>query len=335
MPLPKPNKGEERNKFISRCISFAVDDGMPQDQAVAACHTAWRKAKGISEPKESANMLIEYAVPIESSATIDGDFTIQGIAINETTTSNGHKFIAEELSKSAHTLIGVPLLKDHNNSVDSIVGKVNTAHFNETTNNIPFKAVVKDPKIKQLIKDGLLNSVSVGAHVDPGNIEELENGDIVPHGITFKELSVVAIGADSGATFGVALNNAYKRLSNSNENLISDERGKDKMTKENKISEEDKSGEKEEVKEVKEDVSEKILATLSAMDKRLAKLESSDEDEPEAKPEEPKEEPAKETKEEPKEEEEESEEEVEEKGDYKMTQSHSSFGIERKSYLYN
>ncbi len=285
--------------------------------------------------KSKSNMLIEYAVPIESSATIDGDFTIQGVAINETTTSNGHKFIGEELSKSAHTLIGVPLLKDHNNSVDSIVGKVNTAHFNEATNNIPFKAVVKDSKIKQLIKDGLLNTVSVGAHVDPSNIEELENGDIIPHNITFKELSVVAIPADSGATFGVALNNAYKKL-NSNENLISTERGKDTMTKEKKISEEDKTTEvKEKVKEVKEDVNDKILALLSTMDKRLAKLESSDEDEkpePKEETEEPKE--VEEVKEETEEEEEESEE-VEEEGDYNMTQSFSSFGIERKSYVYN
>lgn len=291
--------------------------------------------------KESEKgLFVEHFVPIESSATIDGDFTIQGIAINETTTSNGHKFIGEELAKSAHTLVGRPLLKDHNNSVDSIVGKVTTARFDDSLRSIPFKAVVKDPKIKELIKDKLLSTVSVGAHVDPSNIEELENGDIVPHNITFKELSVVAVPADPAATFGVALNNAYKAFkSNSNENLISTERGDKQMTKKEQISEEDHSPEKE-VKEepkeeAKEDVSETILATLSAIDKRLAKLESSDEDEAEAEEEsKPEEKPEESVEESEEEEEEEESEEVEEKGDYKMNSSHTSFGIERKSYVY-
>ena len=283
---------------------------------------------------KNEGLYIEHFVPIESSAEIDGDFTIQGIAINETTTSNGHKFIGEELRKSAHTMIGVPLLKDHNNSVDSIVGKVKFASFDEGDRNIPFKAVVKDPKVKELIKDGLLSTVSVGAHVDPSNVEELENGDIVPHGITFKELSVVAVPADAGATFGIALNNAYKAFkSHSNENLISTERGNEKMTKEKKFSEEDET-ETPEVKEdeVKEDVSEKILATLTAMDKRLAKLEEADEDEAEA---EAKPEVKEEVKEAEEEEVEEESEEVEEKGNYNFTQTSSAFGIERKSYVYN
>ena len=92
-------------------------------------------------------LMLEYFVPIQSSAELDGDFTINGIAINETTTSNGHKFIGEELSKAASTLIGVPLLKDHDNSVDSIVGKVNVAHWDESLRNIPFSTVVKDAKV--------------------------------------------------------------------------------------------------------------------------------------------------------------------------------------------
>lgn len=42
IPLPKPRTGEGQNEFISRCISFAVGDGMPQKQATAACFTQWR-----------------------------------------------------------------------------------------------------------------------------------------------------------------------------------------------------------------------------------------------------------------------------------------------------
>ena len=277
---------------------------------------------------ENKELLLEYFVPIESSAELDGDFTINGIAINETTTSNGHKFIGEELSKSAHTLIGVPLLKDHDNSIDSIVGKVNAAHWDEALRNIPFKAVIKDAKVKQLIKDGLLSTVSVGAHVRPEDIEETENGDIIPHNISFKELSVVAVPADGGATFSMALNSAYSH-SLKDESLKSTER-RNNMTEEEEKTE---SPVVEEVKdeEPKEEVKEEsaILALLKKMDERIAKIESSDADESE-KPEEPKEEP-----EESKEEEDEEEEEEEEKGDYNFNQGYNFIGVQRKSYTYN
>jgi len=284
--------------------------------------------------------MLEYFVPIESSAELDGDFTINGIAINETTTTNGHKFIGEELSKAARTLIGVPLLKDHNNSVDSIVGKVNLAHWDEVQRNIPFNAVVKDAKVKQLIKDGLLNTVSVGAHVRPEDIEETEDGDIIPHNIEFKELSVVAVPADGGATFNVALNNAYK-LHSINENSTKTERG-DNMTEEEKTTETEETPVEEETKEEpKVEAEPEVKAEESAFERGFntamkIKVKAADADE----------EPKEEVKEEPKEEEEETEEteeeeeaeeesdEVEGKEGYVFTQGHNSIGIQRKSYVY-
>ena len=284
--------------------------------------------------EEKKELILEYFVPIQSSAELDGDFTINGIAINETVTSNGHKFIGEELSKAANTLIGVPLLKDHDNSVDSIVGKVSVAHWDEALRNIPFKAVVKDAKVKQLIKDGLLNSVSVGAHVDPSDIEETDNGEIIPHNIQFKELSVVAVPADGGATFSMALNNAYKSHSTKTE------RG-DNMTEEEKTTETEEATEEEtketeevtaepEVSEEEKKVDEQIATLrIKAKKKQLLALQDADADEEVKAPEEKEEAETKE------EDEEEESEEVEEKGDYVFNQGNKSMGIERKSYVYN
>ncbi len=300
-------------------------------------------------------LMLEYFVPIESSAELDGDFIINGFAINETTTSNGHKFLGEELSKAANTLIGVPLLKDHHNSVDSIVGKVRVAHWEESQRNIQFTAIVKDPKMIQLIKDGLLSTVSVGADVKPEDIEETEDGDIIPHNIQFKELSLVAVPADGGATFSKALNSAYKSYSTKLkevEDSKSNERG-DNMTEEEKKTEstetvetpevpkeeakeetkeeEAKEEPKEEPSEEDKALDEKIKALeIKAKKKKLAALLEADADEEEAKK-------APEEKEKEEEEGEEAEEEdkVEEKGDYKFNQTYNSFGIERKSYQYN
>jgi len=52
MPLPTPNKGEDKNKFISRCMSNpqAKRDFPNQNQRVAVCNTQWRrKRKSIAE----------------------------------------------------------------------------------------------------------------------------------------------------------------------------------------------------------------------------------------------------------------------------------------------
>lgn len=279
-------------------------------------------------------LVLEYFVPFEQSAEIGGDFTINGIAINETTTSNGHVFLGEELKKAAGSLRGVPLLKDHNNFVDSIVGKVKESTFDDTLRNISFSAVVKDQKMQQLIRDGLLQTVSVGAHVDPKNIEELENGDIVPRGIIFKELSLVAVPADDGATFTIALNNAYQKHKQSLSNLQEIERGSNmtNISEEKVPKTEEVETVKESVKEVEESIkeesidesiNEKIIALIAKVEKKLTELADVDE-----KPKEEESEPEAEA-----EEEEETEEAVEEK-DYNIVEGHRSFSFVRKSYNY-
>jgi len=207
MPLPKPNSNEEEQHFVSRCISFAVSDGMPHDQAVAACHTRFRDSKRETQ-KTMKNINLNYSVPItilESTGlkeNEEGEFMIQGIAINATLTDNNHKFLAEELKPSAKTLVNRPLLKDHDDSVDSIVGKVIMAEFDEIGQNIRFQARINNTEagrnIKELIRGGDLNTVSVGA-----SVKELEQTDefIIPRGIKFKELSLVATPADDNAEF--------------------------------------------------------------------------------------------------------------------------------------
>ncbi len=148
---------------------------------------------------------VQFTRPITESLNDQeglGQFVIEGTAISEGTTSNGHVFLREELKKATGSLINVPLLKDHNNSVDSIVGRVLASQF--ISKSIQFRARVSDKNIQEQIRKGDLNTVSVGASVDPKDIEELDDGTIIPHNITFKELSMVAIPADESATFSIA-----------------------------------------------------------------------------------------------------------------------------------
>ena len=162
----------------------------------------------LTQSKKTKLIQLKYQAPITQSAMINGEFLIEGTALNATTTSNNHRFIPEELSLSANSLNGVPLLVDHRNEVSAIKGIVILGVFNEAEEKINFKAKVSDKEVQELIKRGDLNSVSVGAIVK--NLEEAEDGILIPKGITFKELSLVAVPADSGATFGIALKEAYE-----------------------------------------------------------------------------------------------------------------------------
>lgn len=202
------------------------------------------------------------------SVTEGEDFKIKGIAINAVTTSNGHKFLAEELSASAETLKGAPLLKDHENLVENIVGRVTKSFFDPLGNNIKFEAVIMDPLMKQMIQDGRLNSVSVGASVR--DMEE-ENGELIPRGITFKELSLVAIPADAGANFNIALMEAYKVHSYSN--LL---KGGDNMADADQKPEEVKT-EETEVKAPEEESKAETEAESKEESKEEAKEEAKEE----------------------------------------------------------
>lgn len=284
------------------------------------------------------NLELNYNVPIKELAQESGnDFFIEGIAINATTTENNHTFLAEELEEAAGTLNGVPLLVDHRNEVSAIKGRVMEAKFNNINENIPFKARVVDKEVKQLIKDGLLNSVSVGASVK--DIEE-KDGTLIPRGISFKELSLVAVPADSNATFGYALGEAYKRqlektpITVNTDNSIELNGGK-KMTEENvsNVTSESFESFKTEVSENMESLKNLVSELIAKSEVKEAdedeKVEAVEEPKEEAKEEEAKEEPVAEeapekAKEETKEEADEEEEDEVEAGNYNITQGYGT-----------
>jgi len=133
-------------------------------------------------------------------------------------------------------LNGVPLLKDHRNEVDYIMGRVKEGRYADS--KVTFKAKVIDKNAQEMIKDGRLDSVSVGATLDSFDEDE-DDGSYVARGITFKELSLVAVGADEGATFGVALSEAYKMTTDTKEKKVigiskekANEKAPDTVTKE-------------------------------------------------------------------------------------------------------
>ena len=156
--------------------------------------------------------IIEFFAPISEfqnniTEGHEPEFIIKGIAINETTTSNGHKFIAEELQKASTHLIGKKLLVDHRNEVDAIKGIVRNSWWNSTDKRIEFEGIVKDKITQEMIKDGRLSDVSIGAYAK--DLIKEEDGSYIAKGLELMELSFVAIPADSKANFATAMQTNY------------------------------------------------------------------------------------------------------------------------------
>lgn len=103
----------------------------------------------------------------------------------------------EELQKSYKTLQGKPVLKDHNPSVDNVIGKVVETEFKDNAIYATLE-IFKDDPIAQKIQNGLVNAVSVGfSRTLEWN--EKENCYLAKN-IKFEEISFVVYPADPSAT---------------------------------------------------------------------------------------------------------------------------------------
>lgn len=55
MPLPTPNEGESQDEFMERCMRAQKGEEKPQDQKVAICLSAFRRAKKAKKVREKAS----------------------------------------------------------------------------------------------------------------------------------------------------------------------------------------------------------------------------------------------------------------------------------------
>ena len=232
---------------------------MEKKQASANCST---QREDISTSQSSNWHTFTYNVPIKEALSSKNEFKIKGVAINSTLTRNGVEFLPEELKMSAKSLVGKPLLKDHTNTIDSIVGRVTHAYFDDKSKNIQFEADVLDSSVREKIDSGLIGSVSVGASVQ--DLEMSENEEhMIARGIDFVELSLVAVPADPNAGFTKAIQQAFQ-LKQETEIKTNKQKSeiKEKMTEETKV-------------EVKEKVEKHVFEMPEALTQSLTQLSES------------------------------------------------------------
>ena len=119
---------------------------------------------------------------------------IKGSAIHPVATYHPHewlklrKYVEEYLAQAAPTLVGKPLMIDHNTPIPN--SKITFAFWNPETSSVDYEAEVPED-IADLIREGKIKGVSVGLdwqQVGGGLLVTPEG--TVPYAFTFEELSL-------------------------------------------------------------------------------------------------------------------------------------------------
>ena len=231
--------------------------------------------------------LVEYYVPIDISETGGKDFMITGTAVDASVSRNNVRYLPEELQASVTTLKGVPILDSHKQeSVKNILGIVQDAFFDNSTNSVKFKGKIMDKEIQNMISDGRIRNVSIGARVkDLPKDEDSETR--TAKGIEFLELSLVPIQGVKNATISQALFEKQSFVDDV-ENILKQielENGEDNMTEEIKeVKNEEVEALKKQVEDYKvqettmkkenEELKAQIVS-FKKVDERLTSLENS------------------------------------------------------------
>lgn len=101
MPVPTPTLEESQEEFMKRCITFIVDEGTPQEQAVAICTKQW-------EQKTGERKLEYHASVLSFKAAEEGIETVIYL-MNTSKNRNGWGVTDKALIEALPTLIGKPI----------------------------------------------------------------------------------------------------------------------------------------------------------------------------------------------------------------------------------
>jgi hypothetical protein len=215
---------------LDRCVKKLMDQGKSKSSAFAICQAEQGTQMDVKENKNWKH--VEFYSPIaESFVSNNKEFFIKGVAINETTTRNGITYISEELEKAAPSFRNKPILKDHNNSIESIVGRTTeNVHFENSSDGkgrIMFEAQIMDKQMQEMIKDGRIQNVSIGTMLEDLREDE-EAGTVTAIGMEGLEISLVAVPGDGGAGLTHALRES---LNLKKKEIVIENANKDILTK--------------------------------------------------------------------------------------------------------
>lgn len=208
--MPEPNKDEEHDDFIKRCIPVVIDDGTAEspEQAVAICNGIWDKAKeGKNIPpeddtsKHKSSKIMEFGIPFQiMEFKSEGDeWRVDGYASTFGNPDDGDDIVAPGSFTRTLSIRPKPaFLKSHDMSL--ILGKPkllkqdNKGLFGQ--HKISKTTLGEDTR--QLVIDGVLDSFSIGYRA--ADFEYVEDGKYrLLKDIDLYEISLVSVPMNTAA----------------------------------------------------------------------------------------------------------------------------------------
>ena len=214
----KKKTEEKQHEYDNMDACMMANKNMPD--AKAYCNRMMKqKSMKKMMPEESMPISLVFNSTFETfnpeTKEAFAEFLVRGVAIEECTSRNGITYVAKELQKSAGSMINKPILKDHENKIDSIVGKVINSKYDENKKAILYEGKIVDEKTKEMIKQGVINHVSIGATVQNLREETLnESKTVIAEGIEILELSLTPVPGIPNATITQAIAEAFELQKN-------------------------------------------------------------------------------------------------------------------------
>jgi len=147
--------------------------------------------------------------------------SVAGIAIKPGISKNGILYNIEELNRFTDTLIGRPMLKDHQGLCDNTVGLIENSS-NRGDGIVMYEGWVKEDgtNLLEKIKDGRIHEVSIGAFAKK-LVKESEDDDyVIATGLEAMELSLTPTPAVKGTSLAHTLDLLTRRRNNEKVDVI-------------------------------------------------------------------------------------------------------------------
>jgi len=216
MPAPKPNQGESKQDFISRCIKFFHDEDsdMTDEQIQAACYDAWEKKREMKFIKE----VRAYVADLEVRFDAEKRPIISGYAAIFDSLSEDLGGFREKIAPGAfaHALKGDTYLF-WNHNADIVLGRKKAGTLKLSEDKRGLKIEAKPPEwaksYVETLQRGDVSSMSFGFIAESDEWDHKKNIRTLTKIAELPEVSIVPFPAYSATNVEVALRS--KELSKS------------------------------------------------------------------------------------------------------------------------
>ena len=158
--------------------------------------------------------MIRFNIPIEKSTDVKGDFIVEGVATASNVDLDGDVISPELIKSLKSSLRGKPILKDHNRSVDAMVGVVEDAWESDGRLFVRAKISKTAEKERTLLQEGILRSFSIGGFVPSDGYDYDEEGHRIIKSLEIEEISFTPTPANPEANIMAVIAKSAPRISN-------------------------------------------------------------------------------------------------------------------------